>query len=254
MAAPRPSASLSGILQAANETCSALEKHSNDCSLFEKVWAEVEEKLSAYGLQQPLVPRIRKIPRKFEGVLNEGQEFQSLKVYQDSYMKACDEIRQRFNQNGIQNYLKIEPIVLNSNVRTTVDDLALQALFKKYEISEKRLRVNLTLQALGQDFNNIKSVVLYLQVLKAETKLLHSELFKLLKLLLLFPVSSCTAERGFSVLQFVKSYLRSTMGQERLNHCCLLHAYPNEVEMIDIDAIMCQFINNKTRVRTFGKL
>jgi len=44
-----------------------------------------------------------------------------------------------------------------------------------------------------------------------------NELNKLLQIILTVPVSSCTAERSFSALRRLKTFLRSTMSQNRLN-------------------------------------
>nr|CAH7756469.1 unnamed protein product [Callosobruchus chinensis] len=43
------------------------------------------------------------------------------------------------------------------------------------------------------------------------------EIIKLLKIIMTIPVSTCTAERSFSALRRIKTYLRSTMTQQRLN-------------------------------------
>ena len=45
---------------------------------------------------------------------------------------------------------------------------------------------------------------------------------KFLQLVLTIPVSSAQAERSFSCLKRVKTYLRSTMSAQRLNNLCLL--------------------------------
>jgi hypothetical protein len=42
------------------------------------------------------------------------------------------------------------------------------------------------------------------------------------QLVLTIPVSSANAERSFSTLKRVKTYLRSTMAEQRLNNLCLL--------------------------------
>ena len=44
------------------------------------------------------------------------------------------------------------------------------------------------------------------------------EVVQLLKIFLTIPVITVTAERTFSVLRCLKTYLRSTMTQERLNN------------------------------------
>ena len=48
-----------------------------------------------------------------------------------------------------------------------------------------------------------------------------SEVVKYIKLFLTIP-TSCTAERSFSALRRLKSYLRSTMDQEKLNNIAIL--------------------------------
>ena len=75
---------------------------------------------------------------------------------------------------------------------------------------------------------------------------------KLVKLLLTVPVTSCTAERSFSGLKRLKTYLRSTMGQARLNHLALLHCYKTRVKKLDLGVIANEFISRATvRRNTF---
>jgi len=63
------------------------------------------------------------------------------------------------------------------------------------------------------------------------------------RLLLIFatiPVTTCTSERSFSSLKRIKTYLRSTMGENRLNGLALLNIHPeiiiNPEEVVDIYA------------------
>ena len=44
--------------------------------------------------------------------------------------------------------------------------------------------------------------------------------------LLTMPVTSATAERSFSALKRIKTYLRSTMVEDRLNGLFLMHVHP----------------------------
>lgn len=47
----------------------------------------------------------------------------------------------------------------------------------------------------------------------------------LLKILLTLPVSTSTSERPFSTLRRFKSYLRNTMGNDRLNGLAMLNIH-----------------------------
>lgn len=73
-----------------------------------------------------------------------------------------------------------------------------------------------------------------------------NELNKLLKIILTVPVSSCTAERSFSALRRLKTFLRSTMSQNRLNDMAILYVHRNE--NVDIEIVANSFIN-KTKIR-----
>ena len=48
--------------------------------------------------------------------------------------------------------------------------------------------------------------------------ILFSEVEKLIRIYLTIPMSNATAEKSFSALKRLKTYLRATMGQKRLNH------------------------------------
>ena len=49
----------------------------------------------------------------------------------------------------------------------------------------------------------------------------------LLKILATLPVTTCTAERSFNALKHLKSYLRSTMTEKRLNRLAALCIHKN---------------------------
>lgn len=68
------------------------------------------------------------------------------------------------------------------------------------------------------------------------------ELSKLICLALTIPVTTCTAERSFSVLRRLKTYLRSSMTQERLNHTAVLHVHKDRSEELDLHVIADDFI------------
>ena len=68
------------------------------------------------------------------------------------------------------------------------------------------------------------------------------------------PSTNATSERSFSTLRRVKTYLRSTMGQERLNHLMILNVHKDHTDSIDIVDIAKQFISDSEhRLRVFGK-
>ena len=80
-----------------------------------------------------------------------------------------------------------------------------------------------------------------------------SEIHKLLRLYLTVSISSATSERTFSALKRVKTYLRSSMTEERLNNCLLVHVYKEIAEELDLEAISRDFVRaDDARKKHFG--
>jgi len=72
--------------------------------------------------------------------------------------------------------------------------------------------------------------------------------------LLLFvtlPVTVASAERSFSKLRLINSYLRSTMNQDRLRSLALLSIEAHSAESLETDQIIDDFANAKARRKPF---
>ena len=66
--------------------------------------------------------------------------------------------------------------------------------------------------------------------------------------------NNAVSERNFSAMRLLKTYLRSTMLQSRLNHLLLLNLVQEQVDELDIDAIGNEFIRgSEHRLRQFEK-
>ena len=78
---------------------------------------------------------------------------------------------------------------------------------------------------------------------------LMSQVSKLVKLLLVMPATNAGSERSFSAVRRIKTYLRSTMSQQRLNHLMLLHVH-NALNLVDVDNDF--IVGNNHRKHVFG--
>ena len=76
-----------------------------------------------------------------------------------------------------------------------------------------------------------------------ELLMLHGfpEVYRLIKVALTIPVTSATAERSFSVLKRIKTYMRATMGQERLTHLAVLSVERELSKNLDLDLVIDRF-------------
>ena len=81
-----------------------------------------------------------------------------------------------------------------------------------------------------------------------------TEIDKLLLLYFTFPVTTSTAERSFSTLRRIKTYLQSTMNACRLNNLLLLHIHRSKTDALDLEIIARKFISvNSRQENYFGK-
>ena len=72
------------------------------------------------------------------------------------------------------------------------------------------------------------------------------------RILLVLPATSCTAERSFSCLRRLKSWLRSNMGEQRLTYLALLNINRELVDNIDLKKVVNGFVKGATvRENTF---
>ena len=81
-----------------------------------------------------------------------------------------------------------------------------------------------------------------------------SEVITVLALIIVVPSTNAVSERTFSAMQRVKTYLRSTMGQQRLNHLLLLHVHKYYTDDLDLVAVANRFVELSSHCLTiFGK-
>jgi len=72
---------------------------------------------------------------------------------------------------------------------------------------------------------------------------LLDQVWRLTKLLLVVPATSATAERSFSALRRVKTYLRATIGQTRgLNSALVNHCHQDRADSLNIVDITRDFV------------
>ncbi|KAK3083885.1 hypothetical protein FSP39_004713 [Pinctada imbricata] len=85
--------------------------------------------------------------------------------------------------------------------------------------------------------------------IKCTNRHLYPSVFNVLVALLTIPVSTATAERSFSCLKRLKTYLRSTMGQTRLQNLAVLHTH-SAID-VDVEKIIDIFADKKKRNLNF---
>ena len=87
-----------------------------------------------------------------------------------------------------------------------------------------------------------------------DTECGHGEVERLVQLMLICPISSCEAERSFSSLRRLKTWLRNSMTQSRLNAVAVCHVHLQILDAVDLERLAVEFINrSQTRKAAFGQ-
>ena len=82
----------------------------------------------------------------------------------------------------------------------------------------------------------------------------YPEICTLAQLLIVSPVSSAEAEHSFSALRRLKTWLRTTMTEMRLNSVTVSHIHRERLDALDITPLLRDFASrSELRRRIFGK-
>ena len=71
-----------------------------------------------------------------------------------------------------------------------------------------------------------------------------SQVATLVKLVLVMPATTTISEHSFSALRRTKTYLRSTMLQERLNATMVLHVHKESTDALNLQCLSNEFVSN----------
>ena len=82
----------------------------------------------------------------------------------------------------------------------------------------------------------------------------YPQVLMLAKLLLVMPATNAVSERSFSCLKLIKTYLRATQTQERLNNLMTLYVHKDYTDGLSLIKVANEFCSlNESRKVIFGK-
>ena len=183
------------------------------------------------------------------------------------YYEACDKIKTELESQSNQAKLKLvsnleKLLVGAANSNDFSEHLEeLQRSYSETDIDYGHFwhKLHLVHDAVKTTLPEVRQVTNIRTICEAfnktpVTKTLLEEVHKLLQLYSILPVASATSERTFSSLRRLKTYFRSTMNQNRLNNCLLLHCHKSITDTLGTVDIAKKFVRaNEQRKRHFGK-
>ena len=165
----------------------------------------------------------------------------------DLYIK---EISNRFEPSNLLPLIKIFNLITDSELNDVCleKDLFIYRDCVNFEILRTQLDI-------FYQIKKVKSLVNFNDIVKCfqgdDFKQNFSEILVLLKIYLTSPIANVTAERSFSGLKRIKSYLRSTMKQERLSSMTVINLESENLELIDLEEVIDEFASYKDRRMKF---
>ncbi|KAL5481387.1 hypothetical protein EMCRGX_G021530 [Ephydatia muelleri] len=209
---------------------------------------------------------MKKKPNKYTSGDIQNEFFQVMALHNlrnicsDIVKNAVTGISQRYNQPGYSIYKNLENLLVYAANRNPFDE-QLCAVLSHYGDDLASCQLSAQLQIWGAYFAehcepvSLRDCIQALQKMSATEKELLSEVCKLARLILVMPATNASSERSFSSMRRLKTYLRNTMCQSRLNHVMLLHIHQEKLDALSMDDIAEEFIQgNDHRLRLFGRI
>ena len=211
---------------------------------YDLFWEAAEIKRVNFGVEEPSLPRRRKVPRRLEQGHSEPEHFTTVKsYYRRIYFEVLDlavtSIKDRFDQPGFKIYSNTEQLLFKAcSGENYMEELRTFCDFYRDDLSKDDLEAELVVlkrlfQAKKQG-RTISALKTTLQSLSSAQQILIGHVCRVFKLLMVMPATNCTSERSFSTLKRVKTYIRNTMTQDRLNHLMMIHCHQEISDSIDL--------------------
>ena len=149
------------------------------------------------------------------------------------------DMKKRFNKKNMMLLKSIHACAPDSNSFLDADVLLPMAKFYNLDLSAFHMEVTLAKRCLEKKpMDNVINILAELSPLRSA----FPNVFKLIQISLTISVSTAECERCFSALKRIKTYLRSTMSNERLAYIMAILSIEREIaKEIPFDLIVDKF-------------
>lgn len=234
---------------------------------FDLFWELVLAYQKRLDVEEPVLPRQRKMPARYDEARDTYQYPDTKKehyrcIYYESLDVLVNVIAERFDQPDYQIYLKMQELLIkgfrnNGNIDEEILGIS-ELYFGDIDIDTLRAQLKL-LPSIAQryDFDqdkmNIMDIIRFMQSLSSADRGFVSEVVMIVKLVLLAPATNAVSERSFSALKRLKTYMRATMADQRLANLMLLHIHRDKCDKLSLVDVANKFVgDNDSRRKMFG--
>ena len=182
------------------------------------------------------------------------------RIYYEAINTVVVAIENRFMQKDFSIYGKLEQLLLQATKKEDYTDTLKDVTdfyrgdFNRYELAtqlEAFSAMNIEKNGNSITFHDIHK---HFKILDHNQHLLMPQVVKVVKLVLLMPATNAVSERSASAMRRIKTYLRSTMTQCRLNNVMVLHIHKHLTDNLNYIKILNEFTSAKEdRRQQFGQ-
>ncbi|MGH0149887.1 UNVERIFIED_CONTAM: hypothetical protein FKN15_058358, partial [Acipenser sinensis] len=230
---------------------------------FATLWQGCMNKTRQLEVNEPQLPRQRRLPRKRDSSSDTAYSFSTPEdYYRQTHFQILDvlinQIKDRFDQDSYKICVQIESLLLSATLPNNMSFIAFEEVTSHFgsDVDSDRLKNQLAVLPelmCGKGANSVRDIAKEINELGLAVHL-YSEVAKLLGFFLVIPASSASAERSFSCLRRLKTYLRATTTAQRLNSVAVLHTHKDRCTNLDLRETGNVFASkNEKRRDLFGK-
>ena len=214
-------------------------------------WGLIKKTQESLNVNEPVLPRGRKRPARYEtGAAEPHFPVDVQEFYRRTYYETIDTvvvaIKNCFMQKDFGVYKKLEQLLLQATKKDYTNTMKDVMEFYQGDFNSSELETQLEVFSRMKIQKNGDSITFHdihrhFKVLDHSQHLLMPQVVKVVKFLLLMPATNAVSERSASAMRRIKTYLRSTMTQCRLNNVMVLHIHKHLTDSLKYIKILNEF-------------
>ena len=217
-----------------------------------------------YGVDEANLPWRRKAPQRSEVGFGEGFYPTTAKeLYSQHYFEYIDfivsAIKDQFDQPGYKTLEQLENLLIKAAKGEEYENelaFVLVHYGDDFTPSGHTAQLEMLTSAFvsSTEKTTLATIKAHIVPLWPAQHVSISEVYTVLKLIMVMPATNAVSKCSASVLKRVKTYLHATMSQLNLNNLLVLHAHNDRTDDLVISSCLNEFVrNNEHRVSIFGE-